>query len=105
MVSPARSPVLLLAVVGSVLAAGGDPLAADARSTEVLRYECSNQLGRRDVTLFANGTVRLRQGLWEEQELYLDELLNEERVCDIILPRVQKRHILEETEQLEPRVS
>ena len=35
---------------------------------------------------------------------YIDELLNEERVCDIILPRVQKRYILEETEQLEPRV-
>eukprot|EP00057_Strongylocentrotus_purpuratus_P016492 XP_011670966.1 PREDICTED: pre-mRNA-splicing factor 38A [Strongylocentrotus purpuratus] len=36
---------------------------------------------------------------------FIDELLNEERVCDIILPRVQKRHILEETEQLELRVS
>ena len=56
----------------------GGPLAADARSTELMRYECKNELGRRDVTLFANGTVRLRQGLWEEQELYLDELLHEE---------------------------
>ncbi|XP_071476082.1 pre-mRNA-splicing factor 38A-like [Diadema antillarum] len=36
---------------------------------------------------------------------FIDELLHEERVCDIILPRVQKRHVLEETEQLEPRVS
>uniref|UniRef100_A0A8C2PJM3 Pre-mRNA-splicing factor 38A n=1 Tax=Capra hircus TaxID=9925 RepID=A0A8C2PJM3_CAPHI len=28
-----------------------------------------------------------------------------ERVCDIILPRLQKRYVLEEAEQLEPRVS
>ncbi len=51
---------------------------ADDRSTEVFRYTCSNHLGRRDVTLFANGTVRLRQGLWDDQELQLDELLPEE---------------------------
>lgn len=53
---------------------------ADDRSTELFLYRCSNDLGRRDVTLFANGTVRLRQGLWDEQELYLDELVTEELV-------------------------
>ncbi|XP_075901610.1 pre-mRNA-splicing factor 38A [Nelusetta ayraudi] len=36
---------------------------------------------------------------------FIDELLHGERVCDIILPRLQKRHVLEENEQLEPRVS
>ncbi|XP_022087386.1 pre-mRNA-splicing factor 38A-like [Acanthaster planci] len=36
---------------------------------------------------------------------FVDELLHEERVVDIILPRLQKRQVLEETEQLEPRVS
>ncbi|XP_057901688.1 pre-mRNA-splicing factor 38A-like [Melospiza georgiana] len=36
---------------------------------------------------------------------FIDELLHEERVCDIILPRLQKRNVLEEAEQLEPRVS
>ncbi|NXM47162.1 PR38A factor, partial [Gymnorhina tibicen] len=36
---------------------------------------------------------------------FIDELLHEERVCDIILPRLQKRYILEGAEQLEPRVS
>jgi len=36
---------------------------------------------------------------------FIDELLREERVCDIILPRIQKRHVLEETEQLEARKS
>ena len=36
---------------------------------------------------------------------FVDELLREERVCDVILPRIQKRSVLEQTEQLEPRVS
>ncbi|MCP3962710.1 MAG: hypothetical protein GY719_33140 [bacterium] len=65
-----------LAVLGAVFGPGA--VAGDDRSTELLRYQCSSALGRRDVTLFANGTVRLRQGLWEEQEMYLDELLREE---------------------------
>ncbi len=53
-------------------------LAADDRSTELLRYSCSSVLSRRDVTLFANGTVRLRQGPLDAQALYLDELRPEE---------------------------
>ncbi|EJU05031.1 PRP38-domain-containing protein, partial [Dacryopinax primogenitus] len=36
---------------------------------------------------------------------YIDELLREERVCDIILPRMTKRDILEEVEGLAPRQS
>ncbi|XP_052069737.1 pre-mRNA-splicing factor 38A-like [Mytilus californianus] len=36
---------------------------------------------------------------------FIDELLHEERVCDIILPRIQKRLILEENNQIEARVS
>nr|AAH59875.1 Prpf38a protein [Mus musculus] len=36
---------------------------------------------------------------------FIYELLHSERVCDIILPRLQKRYVLEEAEQLEPRVS
>jgi len=35
----------------------------------------------------------------------IDQLLREERVCDIQLPRLQKRQVLEEANQLEPRVS
>lgn len=35
----------------------------------------------------------------------IDELLHSERCFDIILPRLQKRHILEQNEELEPRVS
>lgn len=40
---------------------------------------------------------------------YIDEfvyqLLTEERVCDIVMPRIQKREILEETGELGPRKS
>ncbi|KAM9793965.1 pre-mRNA-splicing factor 38A [Syngnathus typhle] len=36
---------------------------------------------------------------------FIHELLHSERMCDIILPRLQKRQVLEEAEMLEPRVS
>lgn len=63
----------------------GEP---DARSVEWFYYSCQSELGRRDITLFANGTVRLRQGLWEAQELYLEEL-GPEALADY-------RHLLEQ---------
>lgn len=49
----------------------------DSRSTEILSYACGSEFSRRDITLFANGTVRLREGPWDDQELYLDELTPE----------------------------
>jgi len=36
---------------------------------------------------------------------FVDLLLNEDRVCEIILPRLQKRSVLEENGQLKPRWS
>ncbi|TRY59215.1 hypothetical protein DNTS_014613 [Danionella cerebrum] len=36
---------------------------------------------------------------------FIDELLHAERMCDIILPRLQKRQVLEEAELLDPRIS
>lgn len=36
---------------------------------------------------------------------FIDELLREERVCDVILPRIQKRHVLEENNEIEAKVS
>lgn len=35
----------------------------------------------------------------------IDQLLHEERVCDVQLPRIQKRSVLEENNELEPRMS
>lgn len=36
---------------------------------------------------------------------FIDNLLHEERMFDIILPRLQKRHVLEEANEIEPRIS
>lgn len=36
---------------------------------------------------------------------FIDELLRDERVCDVILPRVQKRHVLEENNEIDAKVS
>jgi pre-mRNA-splicing factor 38A len=48
-----------------------------------------------------------RMGEYEivHMDEFIDELLKEERVCDVILPRLQKRYILEENGELEPKVS
>ncbi|KAI9470443.1 PRP38 family-domain-containing protein [Zychaea mexicana] len=36
---------------------------------------------------------------------FIDQLLHEDRVCDVILPRLVSRYALEENDELEPRVS
>ncbi|XP_046393250.1 pre-mRNA-splicing factor 38A [Ischnura elegans] len=36
---------------------------------------------------------------------FIDELLREDRICDVILPRLQKRYVLEENNETDPRVS
>jgi len=48
-----------------------------------------------------------RQGQFELVHIdeFIDELFREERLCDIILPRIQKRHVLEENNELEPKIS
>lgn len=67
-----RARPLLAGFLLSILLAA--PSAGDERSTERFRYSCSSSLGRRDITLFGNGTVRLRQGPWEDQQMFLTEL-------------------------------
>lgn len=67
-----RRVVALLLLAVAALASG------DERGTERFRYECASQLGERDVTLFANGTVRLRQGPAGEPRMFLAELGPEE---------------------------
>lgn len=48
-----------------------------------------------------------REGQFEciYMDEFIDSLLREERVCDVILPRIQSRHVLEENNELEPKVS
>ncbi len=46
----------------------------DPRSQVILREVCTSSLDRRDLTLFANGTVRLRQGRLGAERMVLHEL-------------------------------
>lgn len=43
-----------------------------------------------------------KQGQFElvHMDEFIDELLRDERSCDVILPRVQKRHVLEENNEI-----
>jgi hypothetical protein len=61
--------VMLPLAVVSALA-----LRADDRSTEILRYECLTDSVRRETTLFANGTIRLRRGRIGNEYMGLAEL-------------------------------
>jgi len=62
--------VLLVLVCSLPLAAAVE----DPRGYEVVRYECANELGRREVTLFLNGTVRVRDGVPGKEAMGLAEL-------------------------------
>jgi hypothetical protein len=57
-----------------LLAAASAGGAADDRSTEVVRYDCLTDTTRREITLFGNGTVRLRDGLIKHEWMGLAEL-------------------------------
>ncbi|XP_020293277.1 pre-mRNA-splicing factor 38 [Pseudomyrmex gracilis] len=48
-----------------------------------------------------------KQGVFEliHMDEFIDSLLREERSCDVILPRIQKRHVLEENNELEAKIS
>src|SRR5262245_27771787 len=51
------------------------PLArADDRSIEIVRFDCRTETTRREMTLFANGTIRLRDGLIGSEWMGLAEL-------------------------------
>lgn len=82
-----RAPVALLAALlcaGSVAGASGVKDAAgavgavDDRSREVVRRDCSTTLGRNEVTLFGNGTIRLREWLGDAATLQLAEMGRDE---------------------------
>ena len=74
------------------------PAASEAfsrRSTELLRYECRQDTYLRDITLFANGTVRLREGISEARTLMLAEL-NQDELREVL--RRLRRVDLSETD-------
>lgn len=69
-------PAALVAAAFGLAALAAGRLAAqgeDPRSAVVVRLECRSVLGRREVTLFLNGTVRVREGLAGQEQLLLGE--------------------------------
>lgn len=46
----------------------------DLRSIEIVRYDCTTDTTRRELTLFANGTLRLREGWIGNEWMGLTEL-------------------------------
>jgi len=58
-------------VTGALLIAA--LLAADLRSVVLLRYDCRAKVDRSEVTLFANGTLRVRSGPPGAEQLFLFE--------------------------------
>jgi hypothetical protein len=64
-----RSPVLAVLTLLTVL-----PATADDRTVEVVRFDCTTDTTRRETTLFANGTIRLREGEIGNEWMGLAEL-------------------------------
>lgn len=63
---------------GFAALAGAGALPAVDPSVEFLRRDCSSELGRNEVTLFANGTVRWREWRDEKSTMRLIELGRDE---------------------------
>ncbi len=69
------------------LLAGPPPAVESGKGTVVLRLDCRSTIGRREITLFANGTVRLRDGVPGKEKMSLAELGAAER--DAFLRRLE----------------
>jgi hypothetical protein len=52
--------------------------APDPRSVVLVREDCVSSIGRREVTLFANGTVRVLEGLPGDESMHLGEATPDE---------------------------
>lgn len=59
-------------------ARSGSGQAPDPRSWEVLDYDCASEIGRHRMTLFGNGTVRIKVREGETEEMRLRELAPDE---------------------------
>jgi len=109
-VRAARSVLLGAALLGLAASSAGAPAvqregrearpsildvhsAGDLRSLVVLRLECASDLGRRETTLFGNGTVRLRDGLPGEEEMVLAEL--DPEALEGVLARLEAEDLAE----------
>lgn len=67
--------------------------------------ECAVWVRTHHTPMYMIVTIRLAGYTLTFMDEYVDSLLVEERVCDIILPRLQKRQVLEENGDIGPRKS
>jgi len=74
----ALSVVMWSLLVPVTSGAPASPARRDPRTVTLLEYRCSSDLTHRIVTLYANGTVRLREDLGDGERLDLAELTPEE---------------------------
>lgn len=73
--------LMSLLIVGAAwLLVGGSMASAeeDPRSRVLLGYDCRTDTSHRELTLFANGTLRLRDGIGATREMRLTELGRQE---------------------------
>ena len=68
----------VLAVLLLPVAAAGSGAAQDLLTTELVSHRCTSELNTNELTLFANGTLRLRQRLGDKKTMLLAELEPEE---------------------------
>jgi len=66
-------PLLLVALT----APGAEVAPIDPRTVVLLREECSSSIAHRELVLFANGTVRLREGAPGREKMTLGEVAGE----------------------------
>ena len=91
--SPGRC-IAILASLTLTLAASRAGAEVDRRSHELVRRECRAVIDTEDVTLFANGTVRLISKHDEERSVQLTELTPDE--VEAFLRRVREVDLSEE---------
>jgi hypothetical protein len=107
---PFPALAILLLGLAPAWAAGLAPAATEGpaaarsrdRTVELLDHRCRSEMGYRQVTLFANGTVRLRQEVEGELQMSLAELPPDR--LDGVLNRLLEEDLSEvDAERLTPR--
>ncbi len=95
--------LLLPGLVATQAAAGSE----DPRTVVLVRLDCSSPVGRRETTLFLNGTVRIREGIPGQEQLLLGEYGPEEvaafrrRLAEVDLGEADRREQSVEGEWVE----
>ncbi len=63
------------------------------RSVEVFALDCVNDYYRREITLFGNGTIRVKEGYLEAPEMWLGEL--DRYTTDALIEQLQRQDLRE----------